>query len=74
MVVVLLSCSASSSYLEADVVPTVKTGLARKQKSRETRGFPRTRPPTQGLPTRWLVVVVVVVVEEEEVEEEEEEE
>ena len=30
-------------------------------KSRERPGFPRTRPPTQGQPTRWLVVVVVVV-------------
>ena len=36
VVVVLLSCSASSSYLEADVVPTVKTGFAQKLKSRGT--------------------------------------
>ena len=36
VVVVLLSCSVSSSYLEADVVPTVKTGFARKRTSRGT--------------------------------------
>ena len=64
-VVVLLSCSASSSYyLEHDVVPTARTGFARKLKSRETRGVPRTRPPTQGQPTRRPEVVVVVVVVE----------
>ena len=72
VVVVLLSCSASSLlYLEADVVPTVKTGFARKLQSRETQGFPRTRPPTQGQPTQWLVVVVVVAVVVKEEEEEE---
>ena len=65
--VMLLSCSASLSYyLEPDVVPTARTGFARKLKSRERPGFPRTRPPTQGQPTRWFVVVVVVVVVEEE--------
>ena len=37
VVVVLLSCSASSSYyLEPDVVPTARTGFVRKQKSRGT--------------------------------------
>ena len=34
VVVVLLSCSASSSYLKADVVHTVKNSFAWKLKSR----------------------------------------
>ena len=67
VVAVLLSCSVSSSYYhEPDVVPTARTGFARELKSRETPGFPRTRPPTQGQPTRRLVAVVVVEEDEEE--------
>ena len=66
VVVVLLSCSVSSPYyLEPDVVPTARTGFARKLKSRKTPGFPRIRPPTQCQPTPWLVVMVVVEEEEE---------
>ena len=66
LVMMVLSSRTSSSSLEADIVVTVKAGFARKLQSRETRGFPRTRPLTQGQPMRWLVVVVVVVVVEEE--------
>ena len=67
VVVVLLSGSVLLSYyLEPDVIPTARTGFARKLKSPETPGFRRTRPPTHGQPTWWLVVMVVVEEEEEE--------
>ena len=64
LMVALSSSASSSSTQEANAVPTAKTGFARKLKSRETRGFPRTRPATQGQPMRWPEVVVVVVVVE----------
>ena len=53
VIVALSSNTSSSSTQEANAVPTAKTVFARKLKSRETQGFPRTRPPTQGQPTRW---------------------
>ena len=72
VLMVLSSRMTSSSSLKAAVVVTAKARFARKLQSRETRGVPRIRPPTQGQPTRRLgvVLVVVVVVEEEELEEE----
>ena len=48
VIVALSSSTSSSSTQEANAVPTAKTGFARKLKSRETRGVPRTGPPTQG--------------------------